>query len=79
METFGHFLKQKKKKKEQIREKKEVINRLIKDRIIRYIRTLCEQEKAYLSLEEKVISEMLFILNIKVMVIKLKLITRKIS
>ena len=43
--VFGHFLKKKRrrKKKKGIREK----NRLIKDRIIRYIRTLFEKEEDY--------------------------------
>ena len=40
---FGHFLKQKKKKK--IEKKKEHNKRIIKDRIIRDIRTLFEQEE----------------------------------
>ena len=45
LEIFGHFLKQKKKKgKEEIREKKGTNDRLIKDKIIRDIRTFFEQE-----------------------------------
>ena len=47
MEIFGHFLKQKKKKKERrkLEKKKEINDILIKDRIIRDIRTLFEEEE----------------------------------
>ena len=52
---FGHFLKQKRKKKKEIgRQKKKINNRLIKDRIIRDIRTSFEQqeEKIIINLKE---------------------------
>ena len=53
---FGHFLKQKRKKKKEIgrQKKNNNNNRLIKDRIIRDIRTSFEQqeEKIIINLKE---------------------------
>ena len=45
MDTFRN--RKSKKRKKEIREKKEINDRLIKARKIRYIRTLLEQEEDY--------------------------------
>ena len=60
-----------KKKRNLIREKKETNNRLIKDIIIRDIRTLLEEEDYY-KLKRVRISGTIIILNIKIMVIKIE-------
>ena len=71
-------MKQNKRKKE-IREKKEINDTLIEDGIIRDIKTIFEkQEKDYY--KPKSVSNFwnkIIILNMKVMVIKQKIITRR--
>ena len=66
IEIFEYFLKQKKKKKR--KKKPEHNERLIKDKIIRDIRSLCEQEEEYKP--KKVSNFWIIILNMKVTVIK---------
>ena len=67
IEIFEYFLKQKKKKKR--KKKPEHNERLIKDKIIRDIRSLCEQEEEYYK-PKKVSNFLIIILNVKVTVIK---------
>ena len=72
-------MKQNKRKKERNQKKKEINDRLIEDGIIRDIKTIFEkQEKDYY--KPKSVSNFwnkIIILNMKVMVIKQKIITRR--
>ena len=49
MDTFWN--RRRKKRKKEIREKKDINNRLIKDRILRNIRTFFEQKEVYYKLK----------------------------